>query len=175
MRTHCGLSAGLVMGPGVTHLAQLNKVPQHVLGRVLLHGPAVRQRPRLLAGDRDPLLGLVPGPAEVVGVADPRPEPHRRHVAVHHVEGRARRERDAAFGLAARRAADTVSLQRGSYRSTVNWSKTAEAREAGRKGGMASHRRRKEMMDQGDTSGSPMGATETTERAGGDEENEQIR
>ena len=50
-----------------------------------------------------------------------------------------------------------------------------EAREAGRKGGMASHRRRKEMMDQGDTSGSPMGATETTERAGGDEENEQIR
>ena len=48
-----------------------------------------------------------------------------------------------------------------------------EAREAGRKGGMASHRRRKEMMDQG---GSPMESTpETTERAGGDDQNEQIR
>ena len=51
-----------------------------------------------------------------------------------------------------------------------------EAREAGRKGGMASHRRRKEMMDQGgDMSESPMGSTETTERAGGDDQNEQIR
>ena len=49
-----------------------------------------------------------------------------------------------------------------------------EAREAGRKGGMASHRRRKEMMDQ--TSGSSMsGPTESTERAGGDDTNEQIR
>ena len=52
-----------------------------------------------------------------------------------------------------------------------------EAREAGRKGGMASHRRRKEMMDQG---GSPTAvptesAPETTERAGGDDQNEQIR
>ena len=51
-----------------------------------------------------------------------------------------------------------------------------EAREAGRKGGMASHRRRKEMMDQGgDMSASPMGATEATERAGGDDQSEQIR
>jgi DNA-binding transcriptional LysR family regulator len=38
MRTHCGLSAGLDMGPGVTHLAQLNKVPQHVLGRTDTRG-----------------------------------------------------------------------------------------------------------------------------------------
>jgi general stress protein YciG len=49
-----------------------------------------------------------------------------------------------------------------------------EAREAGRKGGMASHRRRKEMMDQtgSSMSGGPM---ESTERAGGDDGNEQIR
>ena len=49
-----------------------------------------------------------------------------------------------------------------------------EAREAGRKGGMASHRRRKEMMDQqgGDTGS---GMSESTERAGGDDQNEQIR
>jgi general stress protein YciG len=48
-----------------------------------------------------------------------------------------------------------------------------EAREAGRKGGMASHRRRKEMMDGGSSmSGEPM---ESTERAGGDDSNEQIR
>jgi general stress protein YciG len=53
-----------------------------------------------------------------------------------------------------------------------------EAREAGRKGGMASHRRRREMMDQ--TSGS--GGNETSnmspdsmERSGGDDSNEQIR
>ena len=52
-----------------------------------------------------------------------------------------------------------------------------EAREAGRKGGMASHRRRKEMMDQGDTSdlSSTMGAPESMERSGGDDTNEQIR
>jgi general stress protein YciG len=53
-----------------------------------------------------------------------------------------------------------------------------EAREAGRKGGMASHRRRKEMMEQG--GGEPMGSSlepspETTERSGGDDQNEQIR
>ena len=53
-----------------------------------------------------------------------------------------------------------------------------EAREAGRKGGMASHRRRKEMMDPqgGDTSeSSSIGPTDTTERSGGDDQNEQIR
>ena len=52
-----------------------------------------------------------------------------------------------------------------------------EAREAGRKGGMASHRRRKEMMDEGGlSSGEPsIGPTDTTERAGGDDQNEQIR
>jgi general stress protein YciG len=48
-----------------------------------------------------------------------------------------------------------------------------EAREAGRKGGMASHRRRKEMVDQG---GGESGMTpENMERAGGDDTNEQIR
>jgi general stress protein YciG len=53
-----------------------------------------------------------------------------------------------------------------------------EAREAGRKGGMASHRRRKEMMDQPDgTSGSGMDtqSADSTERSGGDDMNEQIR
>ena len=55
-----------------------------------------------------------------------------------------------------------------------------EAREAGRKGGMASHRRRKEMMDQpeGSTSGSggmDTQAADSTERSGGDDMNEQIR
>ena len=44
-----------------------------------------------------------------------------------------------------------------------------EAREAGRKGGMASHRRRREMGDQ--QGGSEM----TPEIAGGDAQNEQIR
>jgi general stress protein YciG len=53
-----------------------------------------------------------------------------------------------------------------------------EAREAGRKGGMASHRRRKEMMDQtsgGDTSQSSGMMPENMERSGGDDGNEQIR
>jgi general stress protein YciG len=53
-----------------------------------------------------------------------------------------------------------------------------EAREAGRKGGMASHRRRKEMMDQGDTStdsSSTMDTPDNMERSGGDDTNEQIR
>jgi uncharacterized protein len=50
-----------------------------------------------------------------------------------------------------------------------------EAREAGRKGGMASHRRRKEMVDQ--PGGNPPAdeATAATERSGGDDQNEQIR
>ena len=52
-----------------------------------------------------------------------------------------------------------------------------EAREAGRKGGMASHRRRKEMMDQGgNTESSSMSSTpDSDERSGGDDTNEQIR
>jgi general stress protein YciG len=52
-----------------------------------------------------------------------------------------------------------------------------EAREAGRKGGMASHRRRKEMMDQqgGPTGTSSLETPESTERLGGDDQNEQIR
>ena len=52
-----------------------------------------------------------------------------------------------------------------------------EAREAGRKGGMASHRRRKEMMDQpgGSTETSSLETPQTTERLGGDDQNEQIR
>jgi general stress protein YciG len=53
-----------------------------------------------------------------------------------------------------------------------------EAREAGRKGGMASHRRRKEMMDQpsggGGESSMPEGS-DAMERSGGDDTNEQIR
>jgi general stress protein YciG len=50
-----------------------------------------------------------------------------------------------------------------------------EAREAGRKGGMASHRRRKEMMDQGGTETSSLETPPDTERVGGDDQNEQIR
>lgn len=52
-----------------------------------------------------------------------------------------------------------------------------EAREAGRKGGMASHRRRREMMDQqgGAETGSLETPATTTERSGGDDQNEQIR
>jgi uncharacterized protein len=52
-----------------------------------------------------------------------------------------------------------------------------EAREAGRKGGMASHRRRKEMMDpQGSSeTSSSMESSPATERSGGDDQNEQIR
>ena len=48
-----------------------------------------------------------------------------------------------------------------------------EAREAGRKGGMASHRRRKEMMDQG--GGESNMGPDSMERSGGDDTNEQIR
>ena len=51
-----------------------------------------------------------------------------------------------------------------------------EAREAGRKGGMASHRRRKEMMDQGGPTGtSSLETPQSTERLDGDDQNEQIR
>ena len=53
-----------------------------------------------------------------------------------------------------------------------------EAREAGRKGGMASHRRRKEMMDQTSGSGSNESSSmmpDSMERAGGDDTNERIR
>ena len=49
-----------------------------------------------------------------------------------------------------------------------------EAREAGRKGGMASHRRRKEMMEGGGSESSNPGSEEM-ERSGGDDTNEQIR
>ena len=48
-----------------------------------------------------------------------------------------------------------------------------EAREAGRKGGMASHRRRKEGDEQGGmTEG---GSPDMTERSGGDDQSELIR
>ena len=51
-----------------------------------------------------------------------------------------------------------------------------EAREAGRKGGMASHRRRKEMQDgQPGTMGEELSPGMTDERAGGDDQNEEIR
>ena len=58
-----------------------------------------------------------------------------------------------------------------------------EAREAGRKGGMASHRRRKEMTDQDQPMGSGESSSESSmsqtpesmERAGGDDTNERTR
>ena len=53
-----------------------------------------------------------------------------------------------------------------------------EAREAGRKGGMASHRRRKEMNDQpggAGTSGMETQSADSMELSGGDEMYEQIR
>jgi general stress protein YciG len=53
-----------------------------------------------------------------------------------------------------------------------------EAREAGRKGGMASHRRRKEMTDQpmgGSSESSMSQMPDSMDRAGGDDTNEQIR
>ena len=55
-----------------------------------------------------------------------------------------------------------------------------EAREAGRKGGMASHRRRRELGDDqgitgGSTPGGGLGSTEATERSGGDDDSERIR
>lgn|SRR5689334_5905435 len=48
-----------------------------------------------------------------------------------------------------------------------------EAREAGRKGGMASHRRRKQMMDTGEAGSENPGSSE--EMSGGGGQNEQIR
>ena len=52
-----------------------------------------------------------------------------------------------------------------------------EAREAGRKGGMASHRRRKGMTDDqtGATETPNMPSPDMTERSGGDDRNEQIQ
>jgi uncharacterized protein len=51
-----------------------------------------------------------------------------------------------------------------------------EAREAGRKGGMASHRRRKELTpDQAGEMSPEQGSPDATERSGGDDQNEQIR
>ena len=50
-----------------------------------------------------------------------------------------------------------------------------EAREAGRKGGMASHRRRSELTGQGDDTPLNQGSPDTTERSGGDDQGEQIR
>ena len=55
-----------------------------------------------------------------------------------------------------------------------------EAREAGRKGGMASHRRRREQGDEQGTASGTTGSTELgtpseTERSGGDDQNERIR
>ena len=51
-----------------------------------------------------------------------------------------------------------------------------EAREAGRKGGMASHRRRKELGDdQTDVTGNTSGESSMDERSGGDDSSEQIR
>ena len=49
-----------------------------------------------------------------------------------------------------------------------------EAREAGRKGGMASHRRRKELNEPGGEMPT-MDAPDAAERSGGDDQNEQIR
>jgi general stress protein YciG len=50
-----------------------------------------------------------------------------------------------------------------------------EAREAGRKGGMASHRRRQETMEIPGEGTQSQGSLEMSERAGGEKQNEQIR
>ena len=50
-----------------------------------------------------------------------------------------------------------------------------EAREAGRKGGMASHRRRKELTNEPGGETPTMGSPDGAERSGGDDQNEQIR
>jgi general stress protein YciG len=50
-----------------------------------------------------------------------------------------------------------------------------EAREAGRKGGMASHRRRSELTGQGGDEPSNQGSPDAVEQAGGDNQDEQIR
>jgi uncharacterized protein len=49
-----------------------------------------------------------------------------------------------------------------------------EAREAGRKGGMASHRRRKEMMDPGTADTPGTNPTDSGERMGSDDQGEPI-
>lgn len=50
-----------------------------------------------------------------------------------------------------------------------------EAREAGRKGGMASHRRRREMQEGQTGATGEMGSPGMTERAGGEDQSEEIR
>ena len=50
-----------------------------------------------------------------------------------------------------------------------------EAREAGRKGGMASHRRRQEIGDEQGGSPADQGSPNVTERSGGDDQGELIR
>ena len=50
-----------------------------------------------------------------------------------------------------------------------------EAREAGRKGGMASHRRRKEMVEGQTSATSETSGSFMDERSGGDDSGEQIR
>jgi len=50
-----------------------------------------------------------------------------------------------------------------------------EAREAGRKGGMASHRRRKEMGEDQGGGMADSGSPDLTERSGGDDQRELIR
>ena len=50
-----------------------------------------------------------------------------------------------------------------------------EAREAGRKGGMASHRRRKELTNDQGGDMPDLGSPDATERSGGDDQTEQIR
>jgi general stress protein YciG len=50
-----------------------------------------------------------------------------------------------------------------------------EAREAGRKGGMASHRRRKEMQEGPAGSVGETGSLGMTERAGGEDQSEKIQ
>ena len=50
-----------------------------------------------------------------------------------------------------------------------------EARDAGRKGGMASHRRRQETGDEQGGSTGDQGSPDVTERSGGDDQGERIR
>ena len=67
---------------------------------------------------------------------------------------------------------DKAAHQKG---TAHEWT-SEEAREAGRKGGMASHRRRKEMMEPGGSGEPSMSETsDSMERSGGDDSNEQIR
>ena len=50
-----------------------------------------------------------------------------------------------------------------------------EAREAGRKGGMASHRRRAEIGEEQGDGGPDLGSPDLSERSGGDDQGELIR